>query len=279
MSQRLKKVNESGAYWELVHTLKSVTKKPLLNLYLDEDHLSDDERVRWERCIQTRVGGKPLAYITGEAPFLDFSLKVGPGTFIPRPETEVLVREAIKWCLFFSSGREPLKALDLGSGSGNIAIGVSREIPFVSIDAVEHSSRAIRFLKQNIQTYHLQDRVHVFKMDYTQDAFRSLPGRYDLILANPPYISADDYKGLSPEVKREPVSALIGGHRGDEMIKWILYNVGSLLRTGGVLICEVGQGQFQELISTVGRIKEFRFLEMLKDDQAIERVMVVRKES
>lgn len=279
LTERLKAVNPAGFLFELRQILEKVSDQPLLDLYVGDRALSSAAKEAAEEYARRRAAHEPLAYVLGRTSFMDFDLAIDEGTFIPRPETEVLVAEATTWCYQHGPADRDLQVLDLGSGSGNIAIGLCLKVPCVRVDAVEVSEDAADCLAGNLETFRLQDRVRVFRMDYQRDGLRTLEKTYDLILANPPYVSLEDYPNLPEEVRREPASSLIGGLRGDEMLKWIIEESRTALVRGGVLMLEMGMGQAEGLMRWSESFEDLEKLLIAKDHQGIDRVIVFRKVS
>lgn len=275
LTERLKSVNPTGAQGELRWILKTQLSVPILDLSLDEKLLTDTETAHIEKAVDRRLAGEPLAYILKEAPFMDFSLHVDEGVLIPRIETEILVSAAAGYCL--SRWGEPLKALDLGAGTGNIPIGVCTLADNVVFDAVEYAPRAIGVLERNLETFHLRERVQVFTMDYLRTGLGDLPGPYDLVTANPPYIAEADYPGLEKGVQKEPREALVAGPKGDEVLRWIACHAPTVMTKGARLIVEIGMGQAEAVADAAEQLGELSLAGVLKDHQDIDRVMIFEK--
>ncbi len=278
MTRRLGAAAGSGASWELREILRTSVHKEILDIFLDDAVLSEADRRRIEACVARRTEGEPLAYIIGEAPFLDLILSVNDRTFIPRPETEELVLSTVLWLRKRTSG-EPVRALDLGAGSGNIPVGVALRVPEIRFDAIEISSAALEACERNAERFALTKRVRFIEGDYRTLDLEKLagPDGYDLVTANPPYISEKEYPGLQAEVRREPLQALVGGPEGDEIIRWMLPEAARILKPGGAFILEVGHDQAAKVRAFASGVPGLRHAETRRDEQGIERVLIFER--
>lgn len=185
------------------------------------------QQARFDDLVAARASRVPLQHVLGTAPFRSIELAVGPGVFIPRPETEQLV----EWGLTVA-GPAPL-AVDLGSGSGAIALSVARELSSSTVYAVEQAASALVWLRRNVAT--IEPRVVVVEGDATASSTLStLDGTVDLVLCNPPYVPSA--ARLEPEVAdHDPAEALFGGPDGLALIPGIAVRSLNLLRPGGWL--------------------------------------------
>ena len=268
-------MSPGGAPWEMKEILRVVACSSTMELLSRDRSLGPSEWERISDTIRARLSGYPLAYVLGEAPFMDFYVKVRPGVFIPRLETELIVSEAGAWL----ASREgcPVQALDLGAGSGNIAIALARLSERVRVDAVEFAGVAAAVFEENLRDHGLEGRVRLNKFDFTQHDTSLLQGAYDLIVSNPPYVSDADLDGLPPDVRHEPRTALRGGPRGDEVLRHILLHMPSRLKKGGRMILEMGMGQARGLTDLIEAMGSLRMAEAVKDENGIERVLVLDK--
>ena len=205
-----------------------------------EDQLDPAAGKRFWSAVEQRADGVPLAYITGEKEFWSMMLAVNRDTLVPRPETEILVEEAL--------GRIPRRAeytiLDLGTGSGAIALALAKERPLCSITASDISQAALHTASENARQHNLPN------IDFVHGRwFDPLAGRsFDLIVSNPPYIPDDD-----PDLAKlhsEPVSALVSGADGLDAIRHIASYGRDFLETSGVLLLEHGDSQ-QESVAAL----------------------------
>ncbi len=215
-----------------------------LDLYLQfERPLSEDEVASYREAIRRRSRREPLQYITGRAPFRELELAVDPRVLIPRPETEVLVQEALRHAreAVGDAGAE-LDALDIGTGSGAIAISLLVEGPFRRVVATDLSPGALEVAASNAAAAGVADGLQL----------RRGPGwepigdgeRFDVIVTNPPYVLESERATLMPEVRdHEPAEALFAGADGLAVVREVLADARSHLRVGGLLAMEVGSGQ------------------------------------
>lgn len=197
---------------------------------------------RYRLLVGERARRVPLPLIEGETGFLDFDLAVGPGVFVPRPETEELAERAIAVLRSFPPC--PL-ALDLGTGSGALALALARARDDVLVIAVERSPRALACARRNVRRLDLGGRVEVRRSDW----FSHVRERFHLIVANPPYVARPELVSLDPEVRRyEPRRALDGGPDGLVAIRAILASAPHHLVVGGAILIEIGDGQGERVL-------------------------------
>lgn len=201
---------------------------------------SDFDARYWE-CVARRAAREPLQHITGRAYFRYLELRVGPGVFIPRPETEIMVSWAID-VLRAMDVADPL-VVDLGTGSGAIAISIAQEVPRSRVHAVELDATALAWARRNIA-----DSVHAGRITVHHDDMRrclpELDGSVDLVIANPPYVPTGHAAHIPPEVRdHDPAPALWSGADGLDMIRELEAVGRRLLRPGGFLAIEHGDGQ------------------------------------
>ena len=194
---------------------------------------TDEEEARFRDLVAARRAREPLQHLTRTAWFRRIELGVGPGVFVPRPETELLVEWGLGWLR--SAGDSPTVA-DLCAGSGAIAISIAVELPGSKVYAVESGRRAVEWLRRNAGRYGASEHgVTVVAGDVTEPStLAELDGRVDLVLANPPYLLTTAAGSLPTEVaKHDPYSALFGGPDGLDVIRGLVPRVAALLRPGG----------------------------------------------
>ena len=219
---------------------------------------------------ERRIAGEPVAYITGSWEFYGLPMLITPDVLIPRMDTELLV-DAAKELL---NGRKmDARVLDLCCGSGCIACAVGHELPAARIVAVDLSARALEVARRNIAANRLSSRVICLQADATASPPMSM-GQFDLIVSNPPYIKSADMRKLDPSVRDyEPAWALDGGKDGLKFYKSIIKHWKVVLRPGGYLLFEVGEGQAEsvkEMLLTGG----FRSVSSKLDTLGVERVVI-----
>lgn len=203
---------------------------------------------RYRRLIQRRLSGVPLAYIIRKKEFWSLSLQVRPGVFIPRPETELLVEKILDL-----AARGDLTIVDIGTGSGNIALALAAELPKARIIATDISARALRVARLNAKDHRLENVTFVQGNLFSAlDALR-LEGRCDFIVCNPPYVSASDWESLPGEIRdHEPLRAFLGGKSGLDFIRRLITGSSAFLKPGAHLLFEVGYDQAETAVSMLG---------------------------
>jgi release factor glutamine methyltransferase len=197
--------------------------------------LSSSQQAGYAELIRQRAAGRPLQHLTGVAPFRHLVLAVGPGVFIPRPETELLLELAA--VRLAAAGT----VLDLGAGSGAIALAVAQEHPAARVIAVERSETALAWLRRNAaERAAAGDRpIEVLAGDFTDPALLSeLAGSVDVLLANPPYVPGRIREQLTTEVGHDPAEAVFGGPDGTSLLPSLIATSSRLLRPGGLLVFE-----------------------------------------
>ena len=191
----------------------------------------------YHQLINRRTSHEPLQYITGIAHFRNLDLEVGPGVLVPRPESELMVSYLLA---LIEQRTGTVSVIDLGAGSGALAIALTTESDQVRVIAVENSGDAIKWLHKNVAKYAPEMRV------VEADVKDALPGvKADFVIANPPYIPSDEE--LPEDVKREPAAALFGGQTGLELPKVFIDAAARLLKSGGVLAIEHTELQGQAI--------------------------------
>ncbi len=215
------------------------------------DELASDDVARLDDLISRRATREPLQHLTGSAPFRHLELAVGPGVFVPRPETEAVAQLAID-ALAASASEEPI-AVDLGTGSGAIALALATEVPHARVFAAENSVDAFVWTKENFARIGADNAQPAF-IDLER-AFPELDGRVSVVVSNPPYVP-DAAIPRDPEVRFfDPPAALYGGADGLDVVR-VVSRVGlRLAHPGGVIVIEHGEWQgeaIRELLSADG---------------------------
>lgn len=211
---------------------------------LAEAPLNNEQAARLAGLCQKRQERCPLQYLAGRWPFLDFTLAVGPGVLIPRPDTETVCLAAAEWVREMP---EPA-ALDLCAGSGALALGLKRLVPSARVTALEKSPEALCYLAQNAREAlagfgEAQPAVTVAEGDVFCYQHTLAPASLDLILSNPPYLTGGEMQKLQPELCYEPAMALFGGEDGLQFYRHIASAYRFAVRPGGALALEVGWQQ------------------------------------
>ncbi len=213
------------------HALRLPT--PTARLYARATSTAQQQQAR--ELITRRIKERtPAVYLTGETWFAGLRFKTDPRALIPRsPLAELIARQYAPWI----DARRVHRVLDIGTGSGCIAIATAKWLPRAQVDAVDISAAALNLAAENVRHHRLKKRVRLIESDY----FSALKGeRYDIIVSNPPYVGARELRSLPAEYRHEPRMALAAGPDGLDAVRVILKDAGRHLNAGGILIVEVG---------------------------------------
>jgi release factor glutamine methyltransferase len=212
-------------------------------LYTADRELTNEESDRLESLAERRRAREPLAYILGEWGFRGLTVRVDRRALIPRPETEVLVERALER---LSPAAEP-HVLDVGVGSGAIALAIAEEHPGSSVLAVDSSSDALVLAAENLAASSVNGRVQLRQ----GDLLAGVSGPFDAVVSNPPYVTPEEYEGLQPEIRLyEPKDAVVGVGLAQK----IADGARSILAPGGWLLLECGDGQAEDLATRLGQL-------------------------
>lgn len=250
-------------------------------LHLGGLSFTSEDTARINGLMQKRSSGYPLQYILGEAQFLDCIIKLREGVFIPRPETEILVDALIgqfngspKLGLPYANPFGILQGLELGTGSGCIAIGLTKYLKNCTITASDISSVSIDIASKNAALNGVEDRIKFILSDMFDFLGSFSDRKVDFIVSNPPYIKTTDLKALPVELSYEPIQALGGGEDGLLYIKKIIEAAPRAINQGGLLALEIGDEQRKEVERFAGGSGRFSRIEFLKDLNGIDRVFI-----
>lgn len=235
-----------------------------IGLYINfERPLDVEELVVFRERVRRRARREPLQYILGETEFWSLMFMVGPAVLVPRADTEVLVEEAL------TRLEGEAKVLDVGTGSGAIAIALAHEKPGIMVTALDCSEAALEVARENARRNNVADRVNCLVGDLA-----ALPaGPFDMLVSNPPYIPTRDWEQLMPEVRDyEPRLALDGGDDGLQAFRRLTAQAGQVLSPGGWLLVEVGIGQAAD-VSALFRTAGLIDVEQRDDYAGIPRVV------
>ena len=239
-----------------------------------ERELSEDEEARYASHIRERARGVPSQYITGHQEFWGLDFIVNPSVLIPRPETEHIV-EVVKElaALMELGGRGRPKLIDVGTGSGAIAIALAKELPSAEVMAVDLSSEALEVAKLNAVRLEVEGRVRIAKSDVMADVKRD--ETFDFVVSNPPYVALSEADKVQDVVKKfEPKMAVFAGDHGFDVIDRLIPQAHEALRAGGYLVMEIGYSMSQ---ATIERLGEWEDVHAIPDLAGIPRVVVARK--
>lgn len=234
-----------------------------------------DFDARYWECVARREAREPLQHITGRAYFRYLELQVGPGVFVPRPETEIVVDWAIE-TLRAMDVADPL-VVDLGSGSGAIAISIAQEVPRSRVHTVEIDPTALAWAQRNIDASDHADRLFAH-LDDMRGALPELDGRVDLLISNPPYVPTREAGSIAPEVRDyDPSLALWSGEDGLDMIRELEAVGRRLLRSGGAMAIEHHDGQGIDIPWLFPEDKGWRDVLNRKDMARRDRFVIMRR--
>ena len=226
------------------------------------------EAERFETLVVRRLAREPIAYITGYKEFWSLDFAVGPGVLVPRPDTETLIEAALNLGL---DRNAPLRVADLGTGSGALLVALLKEFPRARGTGFERSFQALAYAGANLKRHGLEGRGEIVGGDWNQ----APAGAFDLILSNPPYIPSHEIEALEPDVRlHEPRAALDGGPDGLDAYRALAGLVPGLLRPGGMVLLELGQGQEK---AVEGLFQELLLVRIVPDLAGISRVLVLKK--
>lgn len=231
--------------------------------HLDEP-LKEKEEKKFIEIVKKIKRGMPLAYILKKEYFFGLELNVKKNVFIPRPETEFLVQHILDLKLKKNS-----KIIDIGTGSGAIAISLKKERKDLKVFASDISLTSLFQAKENAKKYNLKIKF------FCANLLNGVKRKFDLIASNPPYIPREDMKNLPENVKKEPKIALNGGTQGLEVIKKILNSSKKHLKKDGYLVMEIGDGQFNK-IKEISKKMGYNFQDVIYDFSNIERVVSLK---
>lgn len=238
----------------LAYILEKYCQLPRSALLSQDDMvLNATAQNEWEELERRRMKGEPIAYILGKKGFHAIELRVSPGVLIPRPETELLVDIALAEIERLNA---PIKILDLGTGSGAIALAIAHASPQVSLIATDQSSDALSIAKQNAKLLHLEDRVQFAQGSwYEALGTKSSNGLFDLILSNPPYIPNQDPHLSQGDLRFEPATALTDYDSGLTCLETIISGAPSRLKPGGLIAVEHGYDQSAAVVHLMNLAK------------------------
>jgi len=266
-----KKRNIENPRLNAEHLLAHVLGRKRIELYLEfERELTETELEALRDLVRRRSGGEPLQHLLGTVEFFGLTFLCDKRAMVPRPETEELV-ELLKSEIQSASGGPKSEIVDVGTGSGVIALSLAAEFPEARILAVDVSDDALALAQENAARLNLRDRVQFLKSRLLEN----VEGIFDLIVANLPYISTRDRRTLSREVLHDPEVALFGGTRGDELVRELISQAPSRLRPAGTLALEIGLGQSEALLSALAE-KNYRDICSKNDYNGVTRFLFAR---
>jgi release factor glutamine methyltransferase len=246
--------------------MMAILRTDRAGLYTRSEGLDGREGRMFGRAIRQRSAGTPLQHLTGEQAFRRITLEVRPGVFIPRPETETLVGAALRE---LGDADAPV-IVDVGTGTGAIALSIKDELPNANVFATDISPEAVELARANAA--HLGLDITVFEGDLLDPLPSDLRGWVDLVVSDPPYLTPEEYEDLPVEVRADPKLALVGGvevieRLADEALRW--------LGDGGVLAVEIGASQGRDVVRLLER--SFADVRLEPDLAGRDRVVIGRR--
>ena len=242
-----------------------------------ERSLTDRETERFEAALRRREAREPLPYITGVREFLGLPFRVTPAVLIPRPETETLIETVAERLRTVFGRAHPLQLLDVGTGSGCVAVGLARLLPHATVVAVEPSPDALAVARENAAALGVAEQVEWMEGAFPE-AVAELSGAFEAVVSNPPYIPAAEIETLQPEVRDwEPRQALTAGPDGMGLIRALVEHAPRLLRSeGGLLAVEVALGQAEPVLELLRADARYTGVEEAADLAGVPRVCLAR---
>jgi len=251
------------------HLLAQVLGRTRMELYLEFERIfSEAELTALRELVRRRGQGEPLQHLLGTVEFCGQTFLCDKRAMVPRPETEELV-ELLESEV--RSQRSEVSIIDVGTGSGVIALSLAKKFPEAEISAVDISEDALALACENAERLGLTERIQLSK----GDMLKNISERFDLIVANLPYISMQDRHLLSREVLHDPEVALFAGTRGDELVRELIEQSPSHLKPGGLLALEIGLGQAEALAELLEQ-KNYHDIESKTDYSSIPRFLIAR---
>lgn len=254
--------------------LTSILQCRRVDLAVGSKELTGSQRSEFTAMVKRRAQGEPLQYIIGRCDFMDTSLSVDERALIPRSETELLVELAIKKIKLLRPSY-PLRVLDLGTGSGNIAITLAKNIPNSLITAVDTHKGALALALKNARDNNVEQRIEFLCRDMTEYLKEASKGsaKFDCVISNPPYIKTSALNRLPADVQREPQAALDGGEDGLKFYGPIIRYAHQVLNPRGLFLLEIGDGQSGQIETMFEQYPQYEDIGFHKDYVGTDRMV------
>jgi len=253
--------------------LSEVLGRRRIELYTHFNEVVDKYHLDRLHELVARAGrGEPIAYLIGKTEFYSLQFEVSRQCMIPREETELLVAKAID---FLRSRQGRQYACDLCTGSGCVAVAIAKNVPDAEIVATDISAGALSIADSNVRRHQLQQRIRLLQGDLFEALIPPLePNQFDLVVANPPYVSQAEYENLETNVRDyEPADALLGGTDGLDVHRKIIEQAPRFIKDGGALMLEIGYTQGQAVRKLLEGSRAFRDVAVVKDLTKHDRVV------
>jgi release factor glutamine methyltransferase len=244
-----------------------------------DEEPSDQTRAAFREMVKRRADGSPVAYLVGHKEFYSATFEVNPDVLIPRPETEHLVVEALDCAKKLAAQAATLQIVDVGTGSGAIAVSVAKHFPKCHMTAVDISPEAIQVAKRNAERHGLStDRIEFIQGDLL--TWCKPDQQFDLILSNPPYVSPEEYAALAKTVlDYEPKLALVAEENGGAIIRKLIDQASKHLKTGGYLIFEFSPMLATRLSELIDHPDQWSEPHVSKDLAGLARIVTMQRKS
>jgi release factor glutamine methyltransferase len=258
--------------------LTHILKCSRIELHLNKPQITPEQQKRIESIKRRRAKGEPLQYLLGDCEFMGIPLKVDPRVLIPRPETELLVEEALKRMARVPPSKEGLYALDIGTGSGNIPVALLKRNPQWRVVSIDVSKDALDVARENARAQGVLAGMKLLEASVFEWLTPSnpYPKHFSLVISNPPYITTAGMKKLPSDVKKEPKLALDAGETGLRFYEHIIAQVSRVLKPGGWLLFEIGEEQQKSLENLLTAQGSFVNIETIKDYADKDRIVVAQ---
>ena len=255
---------------------KSIKKNKTLQNH-EYINITNKEIKKFKYLIRKRLAGKPVSRIINKRNFWKMEFKLNEATLDPRPDSETLIHAVLN---HFINKLQPLKILDLGSGSGCLGLSLLDEYQNSKVSFFDISQKSLEIVKNNSLKFGLSERSKFLHLNWKDDNWDTNlikienDTKFDIIISNPPYIPTDDIKKLQKEVKEyDPPIALDGGKDGMDAYKLIIPKLRNLIKTNGIIFLEIGKGQ-ENCVSKIGIEHGLKLKELQKDLSGVNRVIV-----
>lgn len=237
------------------------------------DEVPPTKLALYREIVRRRAAREPAQYILGSVDFCGLAFKCDKRALIPRPESELIIESVAR----LAEGKPELLLVDVGTGSGNLAVTAAVKLPQVRVIACDISAEALTLAHENAEHHEVLDRIEFHCGDF-EEVLAAFAGKVDVVLANPPYVSEGEFAGLAPELRdHEPRVALVSGPKGTEIIARLLDFTPVLVKPGGHLVMELGAGQSDRVRRLLETHDALELVTFEKDFQRIERLAVIRR--
>ncbi|OGC76720.1 MAG: protein-(glutamine-N5) methyltransferase, release factor-specific [candidate division Zixibacteria bacterium RBG_16_50_21] len=255
--------------------LVAVLKCQRVDLYLSPaQSLTEKQMALYQGMLEERISGRPVQYITHSASFFGLELYVDENVLIPRPETEILVEAVLER---LSESKFPVKIIDWGTGSGNVAIALASHLQG-EVFAIDISKGALEVALKNIASHGLESRIKLLRGDGFKAVPKDLKGKMDGVVSNPPYVRRDEEDSLPREVRDfEPKEALFDKEQGLYFTEKIVSEAEGFLKKDGLLVLEIALGQAEKVTKLIHQEKSYRDIEIMTDLAGTQRVVLARR--